>query len=104
NLRPGADFIKNNYEMSLFSAALQKLGYTEELNSAGPFTFLVPTDLAFNELGIYRPSDFDKLDRDSLKKIIAYHILPAQLRLSDIPTNGVDVRYPTLAGPALYAS
>ena len=104
NLRPGADFIKNNYEMTLFSAALEKLGYTEQLNADGPFTFLVPTDLAFNELGIYRASDFDKMNMDSLKKVIGYHILPIRLTLRDIPTNGVDVRYVTLESSSLYAS
>lgn len=104
NLRPGADFIANNYEMTLFSAALKKLEYTEQLNAEGPFTFLVPTDQAFNDLGIYRPSDFNKMNIDSLKKVISYHILPIRLTLSDIPTNGVDIRYTTLEGSSLYAS
>nr|WP_121270998.1 fasciclin domain-containing protein [Pedobacter schmidteae] len=104
NIRPAADFIKNNYDMRLFYAALKKVGYTDQLNGAGPFTILVPNDAAFNELGIYNPSDFDKMNVDSLKKVIAYHILPRKLRLSDIPTNGVDVRYATLEGSELYAS
>ena len=104
NLRPVADFIKNNYEMTLFSAALDKVGYSDQLNAEGPFTFLVPTDLAFNELGVYRASDFDKMNIDSLKRIIGYHILPRRLTLNDVPTNGVDIRYATLEGSSLYAS
>lgn len=104
NLRPASDFIKNNYEMTLFSAALEKVGLTETLNEKGPYTVLVPTDDAFNELGIFRPSDFDKMDLDSLKKVIQYHILPRRMLLRDIPSNGVDVRYATLAGTELYAS
>lgn len=68
NLRPASDFIKNNYEMTLFSAALEKVGLASTLNEKGPYTVLVPTDAAFNELGIFRPSDFDKMNLDSLKK------------------------------------
>lgn len=104
NIRKAGDFIKNNYEMKLFSAALDKTGYTAELNESGPYTVLVPTDRAFNELGIYSPSDLNRINPDSLKRMIAYHILPRRLRLSDIPTNGVDVRYATLEGTELYTS
>lgn len=104
NIRPAGDFVKNNYEMRLFNAALQKTGYFSQINGTGPFTVLAPTDAAFNALGIYNPSDFDKMNLDSLKKVIAYHILPRKLRIDDIPSNGIDVRYATLEGSQLYVS
>jgi len=104
NIRPAGDFVKNNYEMRLFYAALKKTGYTEQLNGAGPFTVFVPTDEAFNRLGIYNTTDFDKMNVDSLKKIIGYHILPRKLMVNDMPSNGVDIRYATLSGSELYLS
>lgn len=104
NVRPAADFLKNNYEMTLFSAAVEKTGYKDQLNGSGPFTVLVPTDLAFNSIGIYRPEDFDRMNADSLKMLIGYHILPRRLRTSDVPVNGVDIRYATLEGTELYSS
>lgn len=104
NIRPAADFVKNNYEMRLFYAALKKVGYADELNGAGPFTVLVPTDEAFNRMGVYNPSDFDKMNQDSLKKVIGYHLMPRKLRVSDIPNNGIDVRYATLSDADLYVS
>ena len=104
NIRPAADFIKNNYEMKLFYAALQKTDYLTQLNTARPFTVLVPTDAAFNRLAIYNPADFNKMNLDSLKKVIGYHIMPRKLRVEDIPSNGVDVRYATLEGSELYVS
>ncbi|WP_256009826.1 fasciclin domain-containing protein [Desertivirga xinjiangensis] len=104
NIRPAADFVKNNYETSLFFAAIEKSGYKEQLNGPGPFTVLAPTNAAFNGLGIYYPSDFDRIDADSLKRLIGYHILPRRLRTSDVPANGVDVRYATLEGTELYTS
>lgn len=104
NIRPAGDFVKNNYEMRLFYAALEKTGYSVQLNGSGPFTVLAPTDAAFNRLGIYNPSDFNKMNVDSLKKVIGYHLLPRRLRVSDIPANGIDVRYATLEGSELYTS
>ena len=104
NIRPAGDFVKNNYEMRLFNAALQKTAYFSQLNGAGPFTVLAPTDEAFNALGIYSASDFDKMNQDSLKKVVGYHILPRRLRADDIPSNGIDVRYATLEGTELYVS
>lgn len=104
NVRAGADFIKNNYQLSLFSAAIEKAGMYEQLNAAGPFTFLAPSDAAFNAYGIFRASDFDKMNRDSLKLLVQRHVLTQRVLLQDIPVNGVDVRYPTLAGTQVYAS
>ena len=104
NISSGADFIKNNYQLSLFSAAIEKAGLYEQLNAAGPFTFLAPSDAAFNAYGIFRASDFDKMNPDSLKMLVQGHVLSQRVLLQDIPVNGIDVRYATLAGTQVYAS
>lgn len=104
NVRSGADFIKNNYQLTLFSAAIEKAGMFDQLNGAGPFTFLAPSDAAFNAIGILRASDFDKMNRDSLKSLVQRHILTRRVLLQDIPVNGIDIRYTTLAGTQVYAS
>ncbi|EDM35170.1 fasciclin domain protein [Pedobacter sp. BAL39] len=104
NFRPAADFIKNNYDLSLFAAAVEKAGMNEQLNGAGPFTILAPDNNAFNMIGINRPSDFDKMNPDSLKYMVQSHILNERLLRRDIPFNGIDVRYRTLAGNEVYAS
>lgn len=104
NFRPAADFIHNNYDLSLFSAAIEKAGMAEQLNGAGPFTILAPNNNAFNILGINRPSDFDKMNPDSLKALVQRHILDRRILVQDIPVNGIDIRYRTLAGTEVYAS
>lgn len=104
NIRAGADFIKNNYQLSLFSAAIEKAGMYEQLNAAGTFTFLAPSDAAFNAEGIFRASDFDQMSRESLKLLVQRHVLTQRVLLQDIPVNGIDVRYATLAGTQVYAS
>ncbi|WP_214225808.1 fasciclin domain-containing protein [Pedobacter sp. B4-66] len=104
NFRPGFDFVKNNYDLSLFAAAIEKTGIGAELNSTGPFTILAPSNAAFNIIGINRPSDFDKMNPDTLKFLVQRHILNERIMLKDIPFNGIDVRYRTMAGTELYAS
>ncbi|RFS21713.1 fasciclin domain-containing protein [Chitinophaga silvatica] len=100
--RPAGDFVKNNYDLQLFNAALEYTGLATELNGEGPFTLFAPNNNAFNELGITRISDFQRLNKDSLKLAMQYHILNRRLPLTDMPTNGVDVRYMNLAGREVY--
>ncbi|MBB5636132.1 putative surface protein with fasciclin (FAS1) repeats [Pedobacter cryoconitis] len=104
NFRLASDFIKNNYDMSLFYAAIEKAGMKAQLQGPGPFTVLVPNNLAFQQIGISRPSDFDKMNQDSLKSLVQRHVLNYRLLTRDIPLNGVDIRYLTLAGEELYTT
>lgn len=105
NIRPAADFIKNNYDFRLFYAALEYTGLVSELNGEGPFTVLAVPDKGFNNLGIMNEAQVRRLDKDSLQHAIRFHILKnRRLYTSDIPTNGVDVRYVTLAGESVYTS
>lgn len=100
--RHAGDFVKNNYDLQLFNAALEYTGLSVEMNGEGPFTLLAPNNNAFNELGITRASDFQRLNKDSLKKAMQYHILSRRLPVNEIPSNGVDVRYLNLAGKEVY--
>lgn len=105
NYRPAGDFIRNNYDLSMFAAALEKTGLMQELNGTGPFTVLAPGNSAFYELGLQRPSDLDRLDRDSLRTMMRYHILNRKLTSAEIPVKVVDARYKTLAeGKEIYVS
>ncbi|SHM47822.1 Fasciclin domain-containing protein [Chitinophaga jiangningensis] len=100
--RLAGDFIKNNYDLSLFNAAMEYTGLAAEMNGPGPYTLLVPGNTAFNELGITRASDFLRLNKDSLKAALQYHILTRRLPASAIPANGVDIRYGNMAGREVY--
>ncbi|RBL89440.1 fasciclin domain-containing protein [Chitinophaga flava] len=100
--RHAGDFVKNNYDLQLFNAALEYTGLAADMNGEGPFTLLAPNNAAFNELGITRASDFQRLNKDSLKQAMQYHILNRRLPVNEIPSNGVDVRYLNLAGKEVY--
>lgn len=105
NLRPAADFIKNNYDFRMLYAALEYTDLVDELNGPGPFTVLAVNDAGFNAMGIFTVQDIHKLDRDSLRQALLYHVLKdRRLMIADIPTNAVDARYETLSGDELYLS
>ncbi|MGN7720447.1 fasciclin domain-containing protein [Chitinophaga sp. 22620] len=105
NYRPAGDFIRNNYDLSMFAAALEKTGLMQELNGPGPFTVLAPANSAFYELGLQRPSDLDRLNTDSLRIMMRYHVLSRKLTTAEIPAKVVDARYKTLAdGKELFVS
>jgi uncharacterized surface protein with fasciclin (FAS1) repeats len=105
NIRPAADFIRNNYDFKLFYAALDHTGLVTELNGPGPFTILAITDQGFNAKGIFSTEDIRRLDKDSLRHAMQYHVLRnRRLTTAEIPTNGVDIRYETLTGEKVFAS
>ena len=105
NIRPASDFIRNNYDFRLFYAALEYTGLVNDLNGPGPFTILAPPDNAFNGVGIQSVEDIRKLNKDSLRDAMQYHVLKNRKLTTDkIPTNGVDVRYETLSGKSIYMS
>ncbi|NLR64199.1 fasciclin domain-containing protein [Chitinophaga varians] len=98
NYRPAADFLKNNYDLSIFYAAVERAGMTAELNGPGPFTILAPTNRAFNEMGIMSVNDWAKMPVEKVKLMVQMHVLPRRLQETDLADNSVDVRFKTLAG------
>jgi uncharacterized surface protein with fasciclin (FAS1) repeats len=105
NIRPAADFIRNNYDFRLLYAALDYTGLVNELNGDGPFTILAVPDQGFNALGILTEAQVRNLNKDSLRHALLYHVLKKRrLKTTDIPTNGIDIRFETMAGESVYSS
>ncbi|UYQ95643.1 fasciclin domain-containing protein [Chitinophaga horti] len=94
--RLAGDFIRNNYDLSMFAAAIEHAGMQEELNTVGPYTIFAPNNTAFAQLGINRPSDFANMNKDSLRNLLHYHMLDRRLLRADLPTNSLDTRYASL--------
>ena len=101
--RNAADFLKNNYEFSLFYAAIKKAGLVDSLNGTGPFTIFAPDDNAFNLYGIRTAADFDKWSADSLKFFVKFHVLNRKLFTTDVPV-AIDNLYSNSEGINLYIS
>ncbi|WP_286858501.1 MULTISPECIES: fasciclin domain-containing protein [Sphingobacterium] len=98
------DYIGNNFDLSLFHAALLKTDLLKAVTGTEKVTVYAPTNAAFNAIGIYRASDFDKLNQDSLKTMIQYHILAKILPSEEIPVKTLDAKYPNMAGKDLIIS
>jgi uncharacterized surface protein with fasciclin (FAS1) repeats len=97
------EFIENNYDLSLLRAGLQKAGMLDSLKQPGPWTFFAPDNDAFNAMGIVSEKDFDKMNVDSLRFMLGYHIIPGRYFVSSFPQQ-MDNKYTTLTGVQIYVS
>ncbi|NML42055.1 fasciclin domain-containing protein [Chitinophaga sp. G-6-1-13] len=101
--RAMGDFIRNNYDLSLLAAAMQKTGLLDSLNQPGPFTCFAPDNKAFNDIGITSPRDFDAMDPESLRMLVRYHVFKDRKYISDFPLQ-MGNKYVTLAGAEMFVS
>ena len=64
-------------------AAVKAAGLVETLQGAGPFTIFAPTDAAFAKLPA---GTLDALlaDKDALRKVLTYHVVPGRVVAGDI--------------------
>ena len=74
---------KASGQFTTFVKMVETAGMTETLQGAGPYTVFAPTDEAFAKLP---PGTLDKLmnDKDKLKEIISYHMVPGKLKTGDL--------------------
>ena len=92
------NYIHNNFDLSLFYAALEKTELVDELNAKDIITVFAPSDKAFNAMGIYNESDIDALNRDSLKNMLLYCMFESALLKSEVPLKSIDTEYTNKAG------
>ncbi|MCW3467213.1 fasciclin domain-containing protein [Chitinophaga nivalis] len=104
NYRAAADFIRNNYDLTLFYAALERAGMMAELSGSGPFTILAPSNQAFNDLGFLKAEDFQKVSPETLKLMLGIHIIPRKVSSAEVQDNSIDVRFTALSGVRLYVT
>ncbi|WP_161964026.1 fasciclin domain-containing protein [Chitinophaga flava] len=103
DIRAIGDFIRNNYDLSLLSAALQQTGLIDSLNTNGTLTVWAPDNAAFKALGVLKPGDFSKMNQDSLRASLRNLIQTERLFIPDIPTQ-MDNKYIAMGGGPLYIS
>jgi uncharacterized surface protein with fasciclin (FAS1) repeats len=96
-------FIENNYDLSILAAALKKTGLLDTLNQGGPFTLFAPDNNAFNKMGIAGVEAVDKMNTDSLRFMLRYHMIRNRYFTSAFPTQ-LDNKYTNLAGEQVYVS
>jgi uncharacterized surface protein with fasciclin (FAS1) repeats len=69
----------NTGSLNTLVKAVEAAGLVDLLKGEGPFTVFAPADTAFDRMP---PGELDKLlqDYSMLKKILAYHIVPGDVR------------------------
>lgn len=97
-----ANYLKNQFELSLFAAALDKSDLVDSI-STQEYTVFAVNNEGFNNAGIFKASDFDKWKKDSLNDFIKAHILPGRIFYSTIPRS-LDVEYKSIKGDKLLIS
>lgn len=102
--REAGAYLKNNFDFTLFYAAIEKTGLLEEINTKKGITIFAPNNKAFNAQGIYHVSDFDNLNVDSLRIMLNYCILDQVIISNTIPAGSIDDRYHTVAGLDVFIS
>ncbi len=75
----------NSKDHTTLVAAVKAAGLVDTLNGPGPFTVFAPTNEAFDKLP---PGTVDTLvkpeNKDTLVKILTYHVVPGKLTASDL--------------------
>jgi uncharacterized surface protein with fasciclin (FAS1) repeats len=98
------EYIQNNLNFTILSAALQKTGLLDSLNNPnGTYTIFAPDDAAFAADSILSAADLDKFSVDSLRFFIRNHIMETRLFYSGIPIT-LDNLYTNANGLTLYIS
>ena len=75
----------NSKDHTTLVAAVKAAGLVDTLSGPGPFTVFAPTNEAFDKLP---PGTVDSLvkpeNKDTLVKILTYHVVPGRLSASDL--------------------
>tara|TARA_R110000796_G_scaffold252631_1_gene389160 strand:- start:40083 stop:42092 length:2010 start_codon:yes stop_codon:yes gene_type:complete len=94
------DIVVSTEPLSILEAAVIKTGLVDTLNSAGPFTVFAPTNDAFIALLEALGDDYTSLDDFDteaeialLKNILLYHVIPAQVKASDLTEATVETAF-----------
>ncbi len=91
------ELVMDTEELSLLEEAVIKANLVDALNGEGPFTVFAPTNAAIEELFTLLGDtftsfdDFDNfLELQILEQILLYHVVPANLNLSDLTPGPVN--------------
>lgn len=77
--------VSDNFNLSLFSAALSRSSNDKKLLEAGPFTVLAPSNLAFQNFGYATTTAVKTESLSRMSKIATYHILEGKFELNKLP-------------------
>ncbi|SHF47256.1 fasciclin domain-containing protein [Pedobacter caeni] len=104
NFRTATDFIKNNYDLTFFSAAIKRAELGDKLSQTKGITLFVPNDDAFKAVGINNVAAINQMDVETAKLLVQAHVTTSLINSSadNIPSSTIDNRFVNLNGDFLY--
>lgn len=91
-----ADIRLSTFVASIYAASIDKL-----ISHTASLTFLIPTNDAFNSLGLVMKYLLLPSSRMELRSLLKYHIIDEIVYLDNFPTSGSN-RFPSLHGSEIY--
>lgn len=77
--------LADNFNLSLFSAAVKRGNMGKTLQGDGPFTVLAPSDVAFNLAGYLDLTTIATANTDLMSKLVSHHIMDGRFELEKLP-------------------
>jgi len=77
--------VADNFNLSLFNAALSRSSNDKKLLESGPFTVLAPSNTAFQNFGYATTTAVRTESQSRMSKIATYHILEGKFELDKLP-------------------
>ncbi|MCF3109289.1 fasciclin domain-containing protein [Niabella sp. CC-SYL272] len=97
------EVINTNPEFSMFAYAVKKANLDIFTKGGGPFTFFIPDNNAFSEIGLKTTADIDKLDPLFLALLTTYHFQGTKRTFYEIP-EGPNATMSTQTGVVQYGT
>lgn len=83
-----ADTAARTPQLSTLNKLIAEAGLADTLRGPGPFTVFAPTDDAFKAVPAKMLEDLAK-NKDRLKAVLAYHVVPGQVKAADVKPGNV---------------
>jgi uncharacterized surface protein with fasciclin (FAS1) repeats len=80
-----AQIVNMSEDYKLLKLALSRTGLLDDLNTKGPFTVFAPDNKAFAAAGLPDASAIAKIDKETLKSILLYHVVGSKVLAGNIP-------------------
>jgi uncharacterized surface protein with fasciclin (FAS1) repeats len=80
-----AQIVSMSDDYKLLKLALSRTGLLDDLNTKGPFTVFAPDNKAFAAAGLPDAAAIAKIDKETLKSILLYHVLGSKVLAGNIP-------------------
>jgi uncharacterized surface protein with fasciclin (FAS1) repeats len=81
-----AQIVSMSDDFKLLKLALAKTGLLHDLNTKGPYTVFAPDNKAFAAAGLPDAEAIHKIDKETLKSILLYHVVGSKILAGQVPT------------------